>query len=100
MAEESFGQTVVLTKRIASVLRGYPEGPASLNELLQNADDAGATSVALCLDMRQHPRDGLRYPGLADFQGTQTSCRVGVGACGTSRRRERDGPDVQMGFKP
>lgn len=39
--EEDFGQTVVLTKRIKGVLRGYPEGTAVLKELLQNADDAG-----------------------------------------------------------
>ena len=43
--EEAFGQTVVLTKRIQSVLRGYPEGTSVVKELVQNADDAGATEV-------------------------------------------------------
>eukprot|EP01147_Barroeca_monosierra_P007302 gene7302-7672_t len=36
---EEFGQTVVLTKRIRSVLRGYPEGTSVIKELIQNADD-------------------------------------------------------------
>ena len=44
-AEENFGQKVVLTARIRGILRGYPEGAAVLKEMLQNADDAGATIV-------------------------------------------------------
>ena len=43
---EAFGQTVVLTKRIQSVLRGYPEGTSVVKELVQNADDASATEVS------------------------------------------------------
>ena len=43
--EEEFGQIVVLTKRIRSVLRGYPEGTSVLKELLQNADDAQASGL-------------------------------------------------------
>ena len=37
-------------------------------ELIQNADDAGARSVEFCLDTRQHEVSGL-VGGLAAFQG-------------------------------
>ena len=42
-----------------------------LQELLQNADDAGADTVRFIIDSRQHPRDpgGLWKPSLAAFQG-------------------------------
>jgi sacsin len=49
-----FGQSVDLTSRIREVLRGYPEGTAVFKELLQNADDAGARTFTLCLDLRSH----------------------------------------------
>jgi hypothetical protein len=42
---EGFGQVVSLTKRIRGILQGYPEGTAIFKELLQNAEDAGATEV-------------------------------------------------------
>ena len=40
-------------------------------ELIQNADDAGASRVKFLIDSRQHPRDpgGLWKPSLAPFQG-------------------------------
>lgn len=37
---------------IKLVIRDYPEGSTILNELLQNADDAGATKVTFVLDSR------------------------------------------------
>jgi hypothetical protein len=40
----------------------------SHQELIQNADDAGAREVVFCLDTRQHGVDGL-VGGLAAFQG-------------------------------
>lgn len=40
-----------------------------LQELIQNADDAGATVVKFRLDTRQHPEDNLIYPKLSLFQG-------------------------------
>lgn len=49
IVEEDFGQTVVLTKRIKGVLRGYPEGTAVLKELLQNADDAGCVHALMII---------------------------------------------------
>ncbi|KAG5531749.1 hypothetical protein RHMOL_Rhmol09G0098400 [Rhododendron molle] len=66
---EDFGQKVDLTRRIREVLSNYPEGTTVLRELVQNADDAGATRVCLCLDRRRHGYDSLLSPGLAQWQG-------------------------------
>jgi hypothetical protein len=46
-----------------------PEGSAVLKELLQNADDAGAKTLRVVHDMRQHPTERTLYPGLAGCQG-------------------------------
>ena len=40
-----------------------------MQELIQNADDAGATVVRFYLDPRQHEQKDLIYPALAKFQG-------------------------------
>jgi sacsin len=42
---ESFNVTEPLTKRLSGLLKEYPPGVSILRELLQNADDAGATSI-------------------------------------------------------
>lgn len=60
---------VSLTSRIRSILADYPEGTSILKELFQNADDAGARRVALCLDHRAHGGASVAFPGLAPFQG-------------------------------
>ncbi|KAL8224267.1 hypothetical protein R6Q57_019742 [Mikania cordata] len=66
---EDFGQKVDLTRRIREVLLNYPEGTTVLKELIQNADDAGATKVCLCLDRRSHDTSSLLSPKLAQWQG-------------------------------
>ncbi|GFQ05377.1 sacsin [Phtheirospermum japonicum] len=66
---EDFGQKVDLTRRIREVLLNYPEGTTVLKELIQNADDAGATTVRLCLDRRTHGVDSLLCDSLAQWQG-------------------------------
>ncbi|CAM9577819.1 unnamed protein product [Choristocarpus tenellus] len=66
---EDFGQKIDLTVRIREILRNYPEGTSILKELVQNADDAGAREVRLCLDLRQHSATGLPSLALAQFQG-------------------------------
>ncbi|KAG0589167.1 hypothetical protein KC19_1G000400 [Ceratodon purpureus] len=66
---EDFGQKVDLTQRIREVLANYPEGTTILKELIQNADDAGATRVSFCLDHRRHGTDTLAYGPLAEWQG-------------------------------
>ncbi|KAI9684824.1 MAG: hypothetical protein M1829_000199 [Trizodia sp. TS-e1964] len=54
---------------IKNVCRDYPPGGGILRELLQNADDAGATSMEFVLDTRSHPTSDLLFEGLAEFQG-------------------------------
>ncbi|KAF5939427.1 hypothetical protein HYC85_023686 [Camellia sinensis] len=66
---EDFGQKVDLTRRIREVLLNYPEGTTVLKELIQNADDAGATKVCLCLDRRVHGTDSLLSEKLTQWQG-------------------------------
>lgn len=66
---EDFGQKVDLTRRIREVLSNYPEGTTVLKELIQNADDAGATRVCLCLDRRVHGVESLLSERLAQWQG-------------------------------
>ncbi|KAM3391279.1 hypothetical protein ACQJBY_012755 [Aegilops geniculata] len=66
---EDFGQRVDLTRRIREVLANYPEGTTALRELIQNADDAGASRVRLCLDRRAHGARSLLAPALAQWQG-------------------------------
>lgn len=45
------------------------EGASIFKEMVQNADDAGATEVNFCLDYRQHASDKLAYTKLEPFQG-------------------------------
>ncbi|XP_047319790.1 sacsin isoform X2 [Impatiens glandulifera] len=66
---EDFGQKVDLTRRIREVLLNYPEGTTVLKELIQNADDAGATKVCLCLDRRIHGSESLLSDKLSQWQG-------------------------------
>ena len=47
---EAFGQSEALTTRLKHIISDYSDGPGILMELLQNADDAGATEVAFLLD--------------------------------------------------
>ena len=68
---ESFGQTEPLTSRLKSVLEGYTDGLSVLKEMIQNADDAGATEVRLIYDMRENKdhRKSLLDPGMSTWQG-------------------------------
>ena len=63
-----FGQKVDLCVRIKEILRNYPVGTSVFKELIQNADDASATEVRLCLDARSHPT-GQLHEGMREFQG-------------------------------
>ena len=65
---EDFGQRVDLTQRIAEIIKNYPDNTI-LKELIQNADDACASTVRFVLDKRQHNTETLVYEKLASFQG-------------------------------
>uniref|UniRef100_A0A1I8JEX0 Reverse transcriptase domain-containing protein n=1 Tax=Macrostomum lignano TaxID=282301 RepID=A0A1I8JEX0_9PLAT len=49
---ELCGQSESLTRRLHNILRDYSDGLAIPKELIQNADDAGATEVTLIYDSR------------------------------------------------
>ena len=62
------GQSEPLTTRLNRILREYKD-TSVIQELLQNADDAGATEVALYYDTRQHDSGNLLFPGIANSYG-------------------------------
>ncbi|XWS39577.1 hypothetical protein CRYUN_Cryun18bG0067200 [Craigia yunnanensis] len=54
VAAEAFGQHEVLTTRLKHILEMYADGPGILLELVQNAQDAGASEVISLLDKTQY----------------------------------------------
>ena len=50
----SFGQHEELTTRIKNLIGGYSEPLDIFKEMIQNADDAGASEIEFILDKRQH----------------------------------------------
>ena len=68
---EEFGQEERLTTRLNRLLEDYTDGFAVLKELIQNADDAGATEVKFLYDKRTN-EDALTClidEGMRDCQG-------------------------------
>ena len=68
-SSEAFGQHESLTSRLKHILQLYPDGPGILNELIQNADDAGASKVAILLNMQQYGDRSLLGPRMSEWQG-------------------------------
>ncbi|XP_074631900.1 sacsin-like [Acropora palmata] len=66
---EQTGPHEPVTTRLKNILSEYKEGVGVFKELVQNADDAGATEVQFALDWRSHPTEKLLAPGMADCQG-------------------------------
>ncbi|KAI8506253.1 hypothetical protein Bbelb_156800 [Branchiostoma belcheri] len=64
-----FGQAEKLTNRIKHLLDAYPFGKEILKELLQNADDAGATEIHFVFDKRQHDTKHIFDDSWKDLQG-------------------------------
>ncbi|KAH8668096.1 hypothetical protein BGZ60DRAFT_528433 [Tricladium varicosporioides] len=58
-----------LTIALRGVCRDYPSGGIIIRELLQNADDAGATVVRFFLDETRHTEKDLIHPELQKYQG-------------------------------
>ena len=65
---EQAGQSEPLTTRLNRILREYKD-TSVIQELLQNADDAGATEVTVCYDTREHNSSNLFFPGMANSYG-------------------------------
>ena len=64
-----FGQRERLTTRLRRILAAYPCHRELLNEMLQNADDAGASTVHFVKDTRQHGVERLFDPAWKSMQG-------------------------------
>ena len=70
----SFGQGEPLTRRLRGIIELYPEGTQVLGELLQNADDAGASEFCLMLNKRQYGSKSVLSNGLSKMQGPALYC--------------------------
>nr|XP_006819457.1 PREDICTED: sacsin-like [Saccoglossus kowalevskii] len=69
-SDEEFGQEVPpLYLYLKRILDKYPEGGQILKEIIQNADDAGATEVKFLYDNTEYPTDGLWSDKLKEFHG-------------------------------
>ncbi|XP_049341092.1 sacsin-like, partial [Astyanax mexicanus] len=66
---EQCGQTEPITQRIKNILKEYDEESDIFKELIQNAEDAGASTCDFLLDFRTHPEDGLIDEGMALCNG-------------------------------
>jgi sacsin len=64
-----FGQHEPLTNRIKRILSSYPCDKEILKELLQNADDAGATEIHFVNDRRQHGTERVFDDSYQSLQG-------------------------------
>ncbi|EPY87075.1 sacsin [Camelus ferus] len=65
-----FGQTTPpLVDFLKDILRRYPEGGQILKELIQNAEDAGATEVKFLYDETQYGTETLWSEDMAQYQG-------------------------------
>ncbi|RLN52756.1 hypothetical protein BBJ28_00021271, partial [Nothophytophthora sp. Chile5] len=71
---EAFGQTEALTKRIGHILEQYPDGPNIVSELIQNADDAGASRVCVLYNSCTYGTASLLSPAMAKWQGPALYC--------------------------
>ena len=67
-AADNFGQRQPITTAIKNICQYYPPNTC-LRELLQNADDAGATEIEYVLDTKTYKDEPLLSEGLKGFQG-------------------------------
>ncbi|KAG8527969.1 uncharacterized protein KY384_006885 [Bacidia gigantensis] len=67
-AAQNFRQHQRITTTLRQICEAYPPNTC-LRELLQNADDAGATEVEYVLDTKSYPERPLLHEELADYCG-------------------------------
>ena len=65
----NFGQKEKLTTRINRILDGYPADEGIFKELLQNADDAGASEIHFVKDFYYYPREKVFDGEYRELQG-------------------------------
>ncbi|XP_019851646.1 PREDICTED: sacsin-like [Amphimedon queenslandica] len=63
------GQHEPITTRLRNILKEYKDGLTIIKEMIQNADDAGATEVNILYDNRTHSTQNLIFKGMADSHG-------------------------------
>ena len=70
-AFDDVGQHEPLVTRLKNILKDYKDGLTIVKELLQNADDAGATELTICYDARSHTvsEKSLLFQGMAKCHG-------------------------------
>ena len=70
MSGQTFGQKTQLTTRLREIIDAY-SGAQMLNEMLQNADDAGSREFKVLLDVRTAPwgKEHMRFPRMSSWQG-------------------------------
>ena len=64
-----FGQKQDLTTSLSRILGSYPLNYEILKELIQNADDAGATEIHFVSDSRHHSNTAVFSPSWKPLQG-------------------------------
>lgn len=99
---EAAGQSEPLTTRLKNLLKDYPADVGLFKEMVQNADDAGATRVHFVWDARKLGRESLLSPEMAAWQTNclwayndalfteqdfEAICRLGVGGKRSSSER-------------
>ncbi|XP_063599012.1 sacsin-like [Penaeus indicus] len=65
----AFGQQELLTTRLRNILKEYPCDSGIMKEMLQNADDAGASEISFIKDFRHHSDEKIIDKTLAPLQG-------------------------------
>ena len=66
---EQLGPNERLTLRINNILAEYEDDAGVFKELVQNADNAGATEVSILIDWREGGTSSLLSPGMKHCQG-------------------------------
>ena len=66
---EKAGQSIELSRRIQNIIKDYKDSIDVFKELIQNADDAGATEVKFLIDWRQHDMELLFTKEMRHWQG-------------------------------
>lgn len=69
----SFGQHEKLITRLKGILSNYPINESLLKEMIQNADDAGASEIHFLLDMRTHKTEQTFFEAWHPLQGPALS---------------------------
>ncbi|KAK3568576.1 hypothetical protein QTP86_008784 [Hemibagrus guttatus] len=61
---------------LKEILRCYPDGGQMLKELIQNADDAGASKTVFIHDERRYGTDSVWSPAMGKYQGISIDISV------------------------